>query len=199
MLKGLASSTSIPGHFPAVADAEELKSLAVISNSSGVVPPVSSDSANQTTPIQSPNQTGRPEYKTPSFIARITKRLVAVSFPTAYGTFSCSTEPSTKRPFQDCINLIAAYCQTTSPLFSTWSNCQSRVLSVRDVLNSNWKDYITSCAKFAGGNPASSACNAATTRILTLEYYFWYDDSNKQQQTLIPRSVVDTAAYIWNT
>jgi hypothetical protein len=45
--------------------------------------------------------------------------LVMASFATSFGTFTCSVNPVDKRPYQNCINTIAAYCQTSSPLFLT--------------------------------------------------------------------------------
>jgi len=126
------------------------------------------------------------------------KRLIAASFPTSFGTFTCSTNSTTGSPYQDCINTIAAFCQETSSLFSGWSNCHSKILTIRNVLNVNWKNYINSCAKFAGGSPTSIACNDATYRINTQEVYYYFS-GGIMQTAYVPVSLTRSAAYIWNT
>jgi hypothetical protein len=128
----------------------------------------------------------------------LTKRLIAAAFSTDYGTFTCSTNSTTGSPYQDCINTIAAFCQDTSLLFSGWSNCHDKVLAVRNVLNANWKNYINSCAKFAGGSPTSVACSDATYRINTKEVYYYYS-GGILRTAYIPVSVTNSAAYIWYT
>ena len=132
-------------------------------------------------------------------ISTLNKRAVVASFPTSFGTFTCATNSTTGSPYQDCINTIAAFCQTSSPLFSNWSECHNKVLTVRDKLNTNWKDYVNSCAIFAGGNPSSSYCTGNTTRIVTREVYYYLDASGILRTAYIPRSVTDAIAYIWNT
>ena len=132
-------------------------------------------------------------------ISTLNKRAVVASFPTSFGTFTCATNSTTGSPYQDCINTIAAFCQTSSPLFSIWSECHNKVLTVRDKLNTNWKDYVNSCAIFAGGNPTSSYCTGNTTRIVTREVYYYLDASGILRTAYIPRSVTDAIAYIWNT
>jgi len=127
------------------------------------------------------------------------KRAVVASFPTSFGTFTCATNSTTGSPYQDCINTIAAFCQTSSPLFSIWSECHNKVLTVRDKLNTNWKDYVNSCARFAGGNPSSSYCTGNTTRIVTREVYYYLDASGILRNAYIPQSVTDAIAYIWST
>jgi len=126
------------------------------------------------------------------------KRLLVASFPTSYGTFTCSTHSMTGSPYQDCINTIAAFCQETSPLFSGWSNCHSKILTMRNELNANWKNYINSCAKFAGGSPKSIACKDATYRINTQEVYYYFS-GGILQTAYVPESLTRSAAYIWNT
>jgi hypothetical protein len=126
------------------------------------------------------------------------KRLIAATFATDYGTFTCSTNSTTGSPYQDCINTIAAFCQDKSPLFSGWSNCHSKVLTVRNVLNANWKNYINSCAKFAGGSPTSVACSDATYRINTQEVYYFFS-GGVLQTAYIPVTLTRSAAYIWDT
>ena len=124
------------------------------------------------------------------------KRAPVLSYTKSGFLFTCNTNTTTLRPYQDCINLIGAYCLTTTPVFSSWSDCHSKIRSVRDNLNSNWKSYINYCAKFiTGGNPNSQRCNDATNQILTNEYYVMSDGTNVN----VPLSVVRGAAYIWNT
>jgi hypothetical protein len=130
-----------------------------------------------------------------SNIMTVTKRAPVLSLTKSGFLFTCNTNTTTLRPYQDCINLIGAYCLTTTPIFSSWSDCHSKVLSVRDNLNSNWKNYINSCAQFTGGNPTSQRCNDATNQILTNEYYVLSDGTNVN----VPLSVVRGAAYIWST
>ena len=127
--------------------------------------------------------------------AIIKKRAAVLTFTTLQYTFTCNTTPTTLRPYQDCINLISAYCQSESRVFFSWSDCHTKVLSVKDKLNSNWKSYINSCAMFAGGNPTSARCNNATNQILTNEYYVLSDGTNIN----VPLSVVEGAKYIWST
>ena len=130
------------------------------------------------------------------------KRLPTLSYPTQYGSFSCSTSYPTQRPFQDCINLIGAYCKPLSPIFKSWSDCQAKILHVSIYLNSNWKGYVNSCARFAGlgGSSPSAGCTIATNIILTGEFYKWYDDKKMEQQSLIPDVVTQSLAlYIFNT
>jgi len=129
----------------------------------------------------------------------VNKRAVVALFPTSFGTFTCATDSSTGSPYQDCINTIAAFCQTSSPLFYGWSECHNKVLTVRDRLNKNWKDFVDSCARFAGGNPTSSSCTTNTQQIATKEVYYYRDSSNNLKTAYIPRSVLDSMAYIWNT
>jgi len=124
---------------------------------------------------------------------------VVASFPTSFGTFTCETNSTTGSPFQDCINTIAAFCRTSSPLFSIWSECHNKVLTVRAKLNTNWKDYINSCAKFAGGFPASASCTENTSRILDREVYYYRDASGIIRTARVPQSVTDAIAYIWST
>ena len=130
-----------------------------------------------------------------SEITTVTKRAPVLSYIRSGFLFTCNTNTTTLRPYQDCINLIGAYCLTTTSVFSSWSDCHSKILSVRDNLNSNWKSYINSCAKFTGGNPTSQKCNDATNQILTNEYYVMSDGTNVN----VPLSVVQGAAYIWIT
>jgi len=127
--------------------------------------------------------------------AIINKRAAVLTFTTLQYTFTCNTTPTTLRPYQDCINLISAYCQSESRVFFNWIDCHTKVLSVKDKLNSNWKSYINSCAMFAGGNPTSARCNNATNQILTNEYYVLSDGTNIN----VPLSVVEGAKYIWST
>jgi len=126
------------------------------------------------------------------------KRLMVASFPTSFGTFTCSINSTTGSPYQDCINTIAAFCQETSSLFSDWSNCHSKILTMRNELNANWKNYINSCAKFAGGSPKSITCNDATYRIYTQEVYYYFS-GGILQTAYVPESLTRSAAYIWNT
>ena len=125
------------------------------------------------------------------------KRFIGVQYPTLYGTFTCSIDATSKRPYQDCINLVAIFCQNTSPLFSNWGNCQSKLVAVRDMLNSNFKNYINFCARFLGGNANSANCQTATNVILRAEYYVWYDSDNVLQLSYIPKSVLDGIKSIW--
>ena len=53
---------------------------------------------------------------------------VVASFPTDFGTFTCQVEPISMRPYKTCVNTIAAFCQTSSPLFSTWAECHNKSL-----------------------------------------------------------------------
>lgn len=124
---------------------------------------------------------------------------VVASFPTSFGTFTCEVDSTTGSPYQDCINTIAAFCQTSSALFSIWSECHERVLTVRDNLNTNWKDYVNSCAKFAGGNPTSPSCTDNTNRILTREVYYYKDARGIIKTARMTKSVTDAIAYIWST
>ena len=123
------------------------------------------------------------------------KRAPVLSYIRSGFLFTCNTNTTTLRPYQDCINLIGAYCLTTTSVFSSWSDCHSKILSVRDNLNSNWKSYINSCAQFTGGSPTLQRCNDATNQILTNEYYVMSDGTNVN----VPLSVVQGAAYIWIT
>ena len=129
---------------------------------------------------------------------RVFKRGIAATFPSASGTFSCSVDPTTLSPYQDCINTIAAFCYTASPIFSSWSDCQSKIRTIRPELNSNWKTYISSCAKFLGGDPNSSACSTATSQLVSKEYYYWKDSTNTVRTSTIPQSLISAAVFIWN-
>jgi hypothetical protein len=120
---------------------------------------------------------------------------VISSFATSFGTFTCRTDVSTGRPYQDCINTIAAFCQTTGPLFSVWSECHKQIFTVRDNLNSNWVNYVNSCARFAGGDPTSQACKDSTTNIINKEWVF----VNATYQIRVPKSITDAIAPVWNT
>ena len=108
--------------------------------------------------------------------------------------FTCNVNTTTLRPYKDCINLIGAYCLTTTPVFQSVCDCHEKVKSVRDNLNSNWKSYINSCASWISGSPTSQRCNDATNQILTNEYYVDEGGVNIN----VPLSVVRGAAHIWN-
>jgi len=135
----------------------------------------------------------------PNVVIHHRRIAVVASFPTSFGTFTCATNSTNGSPYQDCINTIAAFCQTSSPLFSIWSECHNKVLTVRNNLNTNWKDYVNSCARFAGGDPTSSYCTGNTTRIYTREVYYYLDASGVIRDAYIPKSVTDAIAFIWNT
>ena len=66
----------------------------------------------------------------PNVVIHHRRIAVVASFPTSFGTFTCATNSTTGSPYQDCINTIAAFCQTSSPLFSIWSECHNKVLTV---------------------------------------------------------------------
>jgi hypothetical protein len=118
---------------------------------------------------------------------------VVASFATSFGTFTCNTNSTTGSPYQDCINTIAAFCQTSSALFSTWRECHWRVETVRDNLNTNWKDYVNSCARFAGGHPTSASCTGNTARILEREVYYYKDKpigASPRRDSIVTRMVL---------
>jgi hypothetical protein len=127
------------------------------------------------------------------------KRLTRLSYSSPYGYFTCSRNETTLSPFQDCLNLVSVYCQSTSPLFSNWNDCHSRVNVVRDQLNTNWKNWVNSCAKWLGADPSSTKCTSATTQLLNNEIYYWIDANNNVQMTRIPQSVTNSVVYLWST
>jgi hypothetical protein len=78
------------------------------------------------------------------------RELAAVlTFTTAEFKFECNTSRD-GWPYQNCINLISAYCQTGSPVFTSITDCIMKVVSVKDRLISMWESYINACAKFLG-------------------------------------------------
>ena len=117
-----------------------------------------------------------------------------LSYTTSGFQFQCNVDTVRMRPYQDCINLIGAYCLTTTPVFQSVCDCHEKVKSVRDNLNSNWKSYINYCASWNGGNPLSQKCNEATNQILTNEYYVDADGNNQN----VPLAVISGAARMWS-
>jgi hypothetical protein len=107
-------------------------------------------------------------------------------------TYTCTVHPTMKRPYQDCIYLIHAYCSKTSPIFVSECKCIDMVINVRDQLNSNWKSYINSCGAAFGGS--AGKYNTATKQILKNEYYYLADES----MVRVPKSVTENIKPIWN-
>lgn len=120
----------------------------------------------------------------------------SLRYQSSYGWFTCTVDPNTLRPYRDCINIIAAYCSPSSPIYTSWSDCQFKTSSIKNVLNANWKAWIQTCAKFLGGNPTSNTCKTNALRILGDEYYYWKDDDAIQFAN-VPPSVVQAAESIW--
>ena len=122
------------------------------------------------------------------------RELAAVlTFTTAEFKFECNTSRD-GWPYQNCINLISAYCQTGSPVFTSIKDCIMKVVSVWIRLHCTWKSYITDCAKFLGGNPNSSYCGNSTNYLLTNVYYILPDGTYE----VVPVEVINAAQHIWN-
>lgn len=120
-------------------------------------------------------------------------------YESRYGTFYCNVDKATLSPFQNCINVIAAFCYTESPIFSSWSDCHAKVLEIKSFLNTGWKRYIDSCAGFAGGNSTSSQCMVASAELVAKEYYCQMDSQDNIKYYPVPNSLVSSASFIWNT
>lgn len=77
-------------------------------------------------------------------------------------------------------------------MFVSQCDCIKKVRTVRDQLNSNWKNYINSCAKFTGGDPTlerGSFCSFYSTSILVNEKYVLADGTNVE----VPLTVLESA------
>ncbi len=172
-MTGRAQSSQILGVFPSISTPEDVQAL------------------KSTEDVQALNITGQ---TTSNSVKLLNKRGTVAM----YGFF-CSRNDNTLSPFQDCMNLIGVYCQTTSPLFRGWTDCHIKVEAVRDQLNTNWKNWINKCAKWLGGNPSSAACTDATSTLLNNEMYYWYDENKVLKTSKVPQSVTNAVKYIWST
>jgi hypothetical protein len=121
---------------------------------------------------------------------------VVASFATSFGTFECCAyDPITGRPYQNCMNLTAEYCNTASTFFTTWGDCHLKIIAVRNKLNVNWVNYVNSCAKWLTGNPDSEACKTATNVILAKESSV-LDGITMEP---IPPAITKAIDYVWRT
>ena len=111
-----------------------------------------------------------------------------LSSPVLESEFTCDVTKTTQRPFQDCINLIAAYCTDREytlesgeqvKLFVSQCDCTKKVSAYILMLNSNWKNWMFSCAKWYTGNPTSAECTKATDIIIDGESYMPSDGGPK--------------------
>jgi hypothetical protein len=131
-----------------------------------------------------------------------------LSIPLLGSQFTCKVTESTQRPYQDCINLIAAYCTDREytlesgekvKLFVSQCDCTKKVSAYILMLNSNWISWMSSCAKWyadgSTGNPTSAECITATNIILTGEYYM---PLNGGPKVLVPKVVTEGIVPVWS-
>lgn len=133
-----------------------------------------------------------------------------LSIPLLGSEFTCDVTKTTQRPFQDCINLIAAYCTDREytlesgeqvKLFVSQCDCTKKVSAYILMLNTNWKDWMSSCAKWytlsggRTGNPTSAECTKATNIIITREFYMPLDGG---PQVLVPKALIQGIFPVWS-
>ena len=78
-------------------------------------------------------------------------------------------------------------------MFVSQCDCIKKVRTARDQLNSNWKNYINSCAKFTGGDPTLERGSFCSFYSTSIKKYVLADGTNVN----VPFSVVESANRMW--
>jgi hypothetical protein len=119
--------------------------------------------------------------------------------------FSCSTDDAGK-PFQDCLNAIAAFCNLNSESKDNYKQlCRSVVDQAASISSIYWQEFRRACGQWNSddfSNPdgsnayASLACQTATATLL--KNGFFYDPKIVPPKVPLSRAVTDSiTAFLW--
>ena len=109
--------------------------------------------------------------------------------------FSCpiASIGSSKIPYVECINLIAAYSTNGSPVFVSECDCILRIRTIIEILGGKWKEWVLKCSRDFGSDPNSGNCTQYTNKYMYLEKYALPDGTT---QYLTP-NIIANAKNLW--